>query len=603
MTSVQENNNESFINNEEGNKSLNIETSKLLGENDDSPPDLCTFAVTEHTAAFQAIYVCHTCSGADNGGRNEVPTNACVCQSCAYICHGEKGCDIEYVGVGHCNCDCSSILGNCCLIDTSRQVAQDMGIITQSGEGRKDVYIDIDIDPANEEKAKKYETKKASPFPFVAGVYSIPCLNDNYSNCDRLIRQAVELIKHTKDTHWITPSRELMDGEQLCELEMLALAVFKQHFQAFHLAKFLSDDFNPDKPSDNMDILWSNTNIVTGAEWWVQIKSISNKSFDTPISESNNSDEAVDLHYDKDEALAETFGLGSFPTLSTVTYLTDTNSNVQSNIIGQSPTIIFPHVYHQGEDHSIHQTILSYPKKGKHLVFDGRLLHGAPSNLALRKRPISVNSETISTDVETNSIRVTFLVNIWIGNKPANVNPLDPDIRSHILGTAPLSLSSSTRPPVDSTFKEFYNNAPSTTQEPFMKQETMTSFFIDEDRIDADNASMIHLPFISSSNEDYIYENEDKGVDVNEDGQYDDVECGLANNDEAENEKHIIDNEDATHAADYEDNVIDVDVLEENDLVLLMYVPPTDIRDAPENDTIHLEFHKGLLPYLQRGSY
>ena len=63
-----------------------------------------------------------------------------------------------------------------------------------------------------------------------------------------------------------------------------------------------------------------------------------------PVDEASSSSTCgIDLHYDKDEALAESFGLGSFPTLSTVTYLTGASSKAP-------PTILLDHTYTQGEE-------------------------------------------------------------------------------------------------------------------------------------------------------------------------------------------------------------------------------------------------------------
>ena len=58
-------------------------------------------------------------------------------------------------------------------------------------------------------------------------------------------------------------------------------------------------------------------------EWWVQVKNF-----------ASHDESAIDLHYDKDENIADSFGIGVFPQISTVTYL-NSSSRFQ-------PTIIFP---------------------------------------------------------------------------------------------------------------------------------------------------------------------------------------------------------------------------------------------------------------------
>jgi hypothetical protein len=57
-------------------------------------------------------------------------------------------------------------------------------------------------------------------------------------------------------------------------------------------------------------------------EWWIQSKYLEQDGTPAPI----------DLHYDKDENMAEAYGIGLFPQLSTVTYLTGSPN---------APTVIF----------------------------------------------------------------------------------------------------------------------------------------------------------------------------------------------------------------------------------------------------------------------
>ena len=147
----------------------------------------------------------------------------------------------------------------------------------------------------------------------------------------------------------------------------------------------------------------------------------------------------VDLHYDKDESLAERFGLGSFPELSTVTYLTDGDDNAS--------TIIFPRTYVDPEDVTMDGMLLSHPVAGKHLAFDGRLLHGAPAHPALLRRNRSRCSRESDDDhreendgggggVSSSSLRVTFLVNVWTSRRPSGVNVLPDWIRDDVLSAS-----------------------------------------------------------------------------------------------------------------------------------------------------------------------
>ena len=76
-----------------------------------------------------------------------------------------------------------------------------------------------------------------------------------------------------------------------------------------------------------------------------------------------------------------------------------------------SPKVILPHRYNEPEDH---------------LVFDGRLLHGAPAHLALRQ----------ISGQQSADLRVTFLVNLWLSSHPSGVNELSPEIREAILNVS-----------------------------------------------------------------------------------------------------------------------------------------------------------------------
>ena len=270
--------------------------------------------------------------------------------------------------------------------------------------------------------------------------------------------------------------------------------------------------------------------------------------------------EAVDLHFDKDEVLAEAFGLGLFPTLSTVTYLTGNDSNEVAAVGGpplQPPTVVFPHCYHapneendededdrndeknkgdddddegndksmvkeneipkdndvdgdnndddkgsgddeddDEEDHEHEVTVLpnmwiSQPRVGKHIVFDGRLLHGAPAHHDLRQvsstsllstttneLPIHVGDnqkqqqqpstkqskhknegedpKNESPSSSSSVVRITFLVNLWNTHRPAGIEPLPEEIRQAMLQleenpehSPPLQSCSSSQPPME----------------------------------------------------------------------------------------------------------------------------------------------------------
>ena len=294
----------------------------------------CSFVVTGPNAWWQAIYVCRDCE--------EEGTQApqCICEACAEKCHEDH--DVEYIGMGPSYCDCGA---TCTIAQQSRDTAKELNIV---GLGQP----------------KKIEEE------FEPQAYLIPQLTDQ-DVCQRLIQQSIALAEFPRDTFWISANH---NGQDLCELERLALDIFQKHAST--------------SCEDNL----------VGAEWWVQVKDLA----------SENS--AVDLHYDKDEHLAEEFGLGSFPLLSTVTYLTENSY----------PTLVFPHCYDEAEDEHMDGFVVSHPRRGKHLMFDGRMLHGAPACQAMCRS---------DSDAETKGIRVTFLVNLWQHSKPCGINSLDPSVR------------------------------------------------------------------------------------------------------------------------------------------------------------------------------
>ncbi|GMH82051.1 hypothetical protein TL16_g09132 [Triparma laevis f. inornata] len=154
-----------------------------------------------------------------------------------------------------------------------------------------------------------------------------------------------------------------------CGLESLAQSLFNFHAK--------DCEFDPER---------------SGAEWWTQV-------IDTR--------DDVGVHFDRDYGM-EGFGLNVHPHVASVTYMTD---------IG-GPTIVTPHMsgVEAGSDFSGTQDslFLSYPEKGKHMAFDGRFLHAAPSDLIPEK---------------SKGFRYTFLVNIWLNHCPINSDLLEDEVR------------------------------------------------------------------------------------------------------------------------------------------------------------------------------
>ena len=137
----------------------------------------------------------------------------------------------------------------------------------------------------------------------------------------------------------------------------------------------------------------------------------------------------INFHWDKDEDLRIMVGGSMYihPHISTVTYLTDLGA----------PTMVVSKRVHPMTGEYIHEAdnpvegYVSWPKRGKHLSFDGRYLHAAPSDLMIEgifDKQCQFDT-TSDMDTKTKRIltrqhrRVTFLVNVWLNHKPFNVNP------------------------------------------------------------------------------------------------------------------------------------------------------------------------------------
>ena len=103
---------------------------------------------------------------------------------------------------------------------------------------------------------------------------------------------------------------------------------------------------------------------------------------------SNDDDVIHNYHFDKDE---QTVGDMVNPMLSTVTYLTTSHS----------PTIITNITERNEEDYA-------FPRKAKHICFDGKLKHG--SSRVFDKQVLPPTEE-----------RTLLMINIWEGHAPINV--------------------------------------------------------------------------------------------------------------------------------------------------------------------------------------
>lgn len=209
-----------------------------------------------------------------------------------------------------------------------------------------------------------------------------------------------------------------------CSLEQMAWQVFHHHVPA--------------------DAVYDHA--TSGAEWWVQIRpSPSAAGRYTMHAAEDLNDEisrnGIWFHWDKDEDLRQIMGGDTtyiHPHLSTVTYLTPHGAPtlaINRRIHPLTGEWIVPssassssssddNTEEQGD-----QAWISWPKRGKHLSFDGRYLHAAPPDLLpldARHRPVAPNQsvdDPAQRKVLRRQRRVTFLVNLWLNYHPLNVQP------------------------------------------------------------------------------------------------------------------------------------------------------------------------------------
>lgn len=126
------------------------------------------------------------------------------------------------------------------------------------------------------------------------------------------------------------------------------------------------------------------------------------------------------------------------PRVATVTYFSDIG--VPTLILDKRPPL--PNdPEKQSLNGSINKAWLSHPRMGKHIAFDGRLLHGAPGEYL----PSTSMANTSGQDDEyepkakklkladdntiaMNGKRITLLVNIWLNHCPLESEPLDDEL-------------------------------------------------------------------------------------------------------------------------------------------------------------------------------
>ena len=136
-------------------------------------------------------------------------------------------------------------------------------------------------------------------------------------------------------------------------------------------------------------------------------------------------DDDVGWHWDADYEARERGDL-QHPLLGTVTYLEAGGSVAPTAILEDC----FEAKLMAGHGAMIETAHLSLPVPGKHICFDGRLLHAAPAKLrdvfhaGMLASVVASDSAPRSKPKRRKASRTTLLVNIWQGHQPRDPQPL-----------------------------------------------------------------------------------------------------------------------------------------------------------------------------------
>jgi hypothetical protein len=269
---------------------------------------------------------------------------------CAEVCH--DGHDVEEVAFGRGYCDC----GHAGCVHSADAVIFGADILAGSA-GADRIAMD---------KNGRIDGSERFKLDYKFRAFQLQDNDDRQPFLNGIQAQCEDLVRYSKDTFWLPA-----DAEPHNDLEVLAKAIFTHHTQGI-----------------------SEIPAFSGAEWWTQVK----------YCDHSGCTDGVDFHYDKDECLAEEFAVGVYPQLSTVSYFTS----------GGAPTIILDNTTAVAISTPITTAHVSHPQRGKHVVFDGRLLHAAPAHSLLRLPGVDMDG----------GVRVTFLVNVWLGHRPIRVKRL-----------------------------------------------------------------------------------------------------------------------------------------------------------------------------------
>jgi hypothetical protein len=200
-----------------------------------------------------------------------------------------------------------------------------------------------------------------------------------------------------------------------CALEVLVKEIFEKHTSHLEEGTFYSK--------------------TSGAEWWTLVMD-EDETASSPEKKEEDEEEGeedeVGLHFDADYELEEQNpNLLLHPRVATVTYISDYGA--PTFVISQkSPPM--DDLKKTTLEKGIDKAWLSHPKIGKHIAFDGRLLHGAPAMyFPSRNRPSEGEPQAKRQKIEkVDKKRYTLLVNIWLNHWQSDAALLDDEVCSKL---------------------------------------------------------------------------------------------------------------------------------------------------------------------------
>ena len=334
--------------------------------------------------------------------------------------------------------------------DTSTAAAEDVGEgeslelnLRLDSDGRTISHLlpavpksDDDSDDDDGERYAKIPKLEHDTSPDASLDYSSKTIMTNFDST--ITKQLDELLYDCEiadsgllpRTFWIAANN---NTRPRCYLEKMALEIFHHH-----VPPSVAYYYDPE---------------TSGAEWWVQIRPSPptgrySMHASSGADASNNEEDdmtksGISFHWDKDEEFRLLTGGSMYihPHLSTVTYLTDFGAPtmVLSKRVDPLSGSYITDVSDDGNVSNV-EGFVSFPKQGKHLSFDGRYLHAAPSDLlmdGLFKQQCSFNEPGCIDKKELKVLerrhrRVSFLVNIWLNYKPFNVNEFPDTLISNL---------------------------------------------------------------------------------------------------------------------------------------------------------------------------